>query len=198
MALFTESAIRQRARAEVQKTPYKLSAESIILESVKTFSTAKKYDIFLSHSIRDAELILGMKATLEDMGYSVYVDWIEDPQLDRSRVTPTTADKLRTRMNSSNSLFYVTTHNSTSSKWMPWECGYFDGKKEKAAIVPIVSSSTGNTYHGQEYLGLYPFVVKDKSRIGKELLYIHKSTNIYTTYDHWVKTPNAQIQWMES
>ncbi len=198
MALFTESAIRQRARAEIQRTPYKYSAESIILDSVKTFSAAKTYDIFLSHSIRDAELILGMKATLEDMGYSVYVDWIEDPQLDRSKVTPTTADKLRTRMNSSNSLFYVTTNNSTASKWMPWECGYFDGKKEKAAIVPIANSPTGNSYYGQEYLGLYPFVVKDQSRGGKELLYIHKSTTIYTTYDNWVKTPNAKIQWMES
>lgn len=29
------------------------------------------------------------------------------------------------------SLFFVTTTNATNSKWMPWECGYFDGLDSK-------------------------------------------------------------------
>lgn len=194
MALFTASAIRQRAQQETRKAGMYKTAQ-LTLESLAAFSPYKIYDIFLSHSIRDADLILGMKATLEDLGYSVYVDWIDDPQLDRSNVTPATAEKLREQMNSSKSLFYVTTSNSDGSRWMPWECGFFDGKKEKVAIVPIQESSNSNSYSGQEYLGLYPYVVKEMSRGGTEKLYIRKSNSRYIDYDSWVKTSNSQITW---
>jgi hypothetical protein len=197
MALFIESTIRQRAQAEVRKTGFVKKAEQLIVEASAAYTTAKTYDIFLSHSVRDAELILGMKGTLEDLGYSIYVDWIEDPQLDRSKVTPATADKLRQRMNSSKSLFYVTTANSDASKWMPWECGYFDGKKEKAAIVPVQKSSTDNTFAGQEYLGLYPYVVKQANTKNREMLWVRKSSSRYTDYDTWVITPNSQVAWKE-
>ena len=106
MALFTESTIRARAQKEKQRASniYK-SNNQILNESVASFSKFKTYDIFLSHSSKDSELILGVKATLEDMGYSVYVDWVDDPQLDRSNVNQSTADLLRERMDSSKSLF---------------------------------------------------------------------------------------------
>ena len=122
------------------------------------------------------------------------MDWIEDPQLDRSRVTPETASQLRRRMNSSRSLLYVTTENAENSKWMPWECGYFDGLKEKVAIVPVKASVT-SSYAGQEYLGLYPYCVKEKSNQGVETLWIHKDAKTYTSYNHWVKTRNVDVQW---
>lgn len=173
-------------------------ADQIVLESCAAYVPSKTYDIFLSHSIRDAELILGMKVIFEDLGYSVYVDWIEDPQMDRSKVTKATADKLRQRMDSSKSLFFVTTTNSESSRWMPWECGFFDGKKEKVAIAPIQATSTDNTYSGQEYLGLYPYVVKQQSTEKKERLWIRKSAKVYVAYDTWVSTPNSKITWNES
>ena len=197
MALFTESTVRQRAQAEVRKSGLIKKANQIILESYASYTPAKTYDIFLSHSIRDAELILGMKAIFEDLKYSVYVDWIEDPQMDRSKVTPATADQLRQRMSSSKSLFFVTTTNAESSKWMPWECGFFDGKKEKVAIVPIQASSTNNAYSGQEYLGLYPYIVQQASSTQREMLWVRKSGSIYTSYDNWVKTPNSEIEWKE-
>jgi hypothetical protein len=49
--------------------------------------------VFLCHSIRDAELIQGAKTILEKRQLSVYVDWIIDPQTDRSAVTAETAKK---------------------------------------------------------------------------------------------------------
>jgi hypothetical protein len=198
MALFTESTIRQRAQAEVRKSGMVKKANQIVLESCAAYVPSKIYDIFLSHSIRDAELILGMKATFEDLGYSVYVDWIDDPQMDRSNVTEETANKLRQRMDSSKSLFFVTTANAESSKWMPWECGFFDGKKEKVAIVPIQTASTDNSYSGQEYLGLYPYVVQQQSTTQKETLWIRKSAKTYVAYDTWVSTINSKILWQES
>jgi len=197
MALFTESAVRERARTEVRKSGMVKKAAQLIVESSASYAPSKTYDIFLSHSIRDADLILGMKGIFEDLGYAVYVDWIEDLQLDRTKVTTTTAEKLRQRMNSSNSLFFVTTSNADSSRWMPWECGFFDGKKEKVAIVPIQETSANNSYFGQEYLGLYPYVVQQQSNLNKEILWVRKSNTTYLDYDTWVLQPTSQIKWKE-
>ena len=45
--------------------------------------------------------------------------------------------------------------NASSSRWMPWELGYFDGTHgpEKVAICPIVMGP--GQHVGQEYLNLY-------------------------------------------
>jgi len=197
MALFTESAVRERARTEVRKSGMVKKAAQLIVEASASYAPSKTYDIFLSHSIRDADLILGMKGIFEDLGYAVYVDWIEDLQLDRTKVTTTTAEKLRQRMNSSKSLFFVTTSNADSSRWMPWECGFFDGKKEKVAIVPIKETSANNSYFGQEYLGLYPYVVQQQNNLNKEILWVRKSNTTYLDYDTWVLQPTSQIKWEE-
>jgi hypothetical protein len=123
-----------------------------------TASPQAKFDFFLSHSYQDAELILGVRNILMRLGFKVYVDWVDDAQLDRERVTRETADLLRMRMRSSSSLVYVATSASQVSRWMPWELGYFDGfRPEHVAILPIVRTSTSR-FEGQEYLKLYPYV----------------------------------------
>ena len=196
MALFVESNVRARAQQEVEKSILK-TAGQIIVESASSFNRFKTYDVFLSHSVKDAELILGMKGLIEDLGYSVYVDWIDDPELDRNKVSKETAKKLKGRMNSSKSLFFVTTENADSSKWMPWECGYFDGIKDKVAIVPVKKISFSNEYDGQEYLGLYPYAIREKSNNGNEMPWVHDNRHRYVSYDLWVKTPNDKIAWKE-
>lgn len=192
MALFTISAMRERAQREVQRS-YKLNAEGIL--SDLPFNKFKTYDIFLSHSSLDAPLILGVKATLEDLGYSVYVDWVNDPQLDRSKVNRATAQLLRDRMSVSNSLFYVTTDNAVSSKWMPWECGYFDGFKEKVAILPVIEHSYDNEFKGQEYLDLYPYCLKTGDNYGVQRLWIYKDKDYYLVYETWIQTKGASLVW---
>ncbi|MGL5829634.1 MAG: toll/interleukin-1 receptor domain-containing protein [Angustibacter sp.] len=115
------------------------------------------YDVFLSHAYLDAQLILGVKAILESAGMSVYVDWLDDEELDRATVTAATASKLRERMRQSKSLVFATSRASVDSKWMPWELGYFDGLRGsgRIAIFPLVAAA-GDRFVGQEYLGLYP------------------------------------------
>lgn len=118
--------------------------------------TVKIYDVFLSHSSLDKRLILTLIQLFNDAKYSVYVDLIEDTQLDRTNVNKTTAGILRSRMNTSRGLAYVATSNSTNSKWCPWELGYFDGKKDgRCCILPVME---GTIFPGQEYLGLYPYI----------------------------------------
>ena len=130
-------------------------------ESIEKQASLRHFDIFLSHAFADAEVVLGIKLKLESYGNSVYVDWIDDPKLDRSSVNSDTAEVLKERMDDCSALFWATSDSSSQSKWMPWECGYFDGKKEKVAILPVTEERT-NSYSGQEYLGLYPFVLEGR------------------------------------
>lgn len=115
-----------------------------------------QYDIFLSHSSEDADVIAGMKILLEREGVTVYVYWAEEGQAER--VTAATAARLRARMKSCRALVYASSKSSPNSKWMPWELGYFDGRKPgHVAIFPLVSTA-GSSDPGQEYLGLYPHI----------------------------------------
>lgn len=143
--------------------------QAIQFDSVGT--KVKVYDVFLSHSSLDKKLVLTLVELFNEAGYAVYVDWIEDQELDRNNVTSNTADILRSRMNNSRGLSYVATSNILSSKWCPWELGYFDGKKNsRCCILPVVETGS---FAGQEYLGLYP--------------YLQYSTNTRTNkYDFWV------------
>jgi hypothetical protein len=155
MALFTKQELRARAARDYAS----YRAGTVLLEAAKSFSASKKYDVFLSHSYLDAQEVLGLRLLLEDQGLIVYVDWIDDPTLDRSKVTRDTAAKLRTRMRSCKTLFYASSPNATTSKWMPWELGYFDGHNGKVAVVPIVDGYE-TSFSGQEYLSLYPWIDK--------------------------------------
>lgn len=109
-----------RVVAQRAKGSFK-SSNSVLLEASATFAANLTYDVFLSHSYEDADAILGMKVILESMAYQVYVDWIEDSDLDRESVTKDTAALLRQRMRRCRSLFFVTSDTSCDSRWVPWE-----------------------------------------------------------------------------
>lgn len=185
MALFT--------RDELQKRFYKKgsyeTAELILKKASLEFSEEKIYDIFISHSYLDASEIVGLKTMIEDMGFTTYVDWIEDKQLNRSKVNRETAEVLRKRMSYCKSLFFVTSENSPSSKWMPWELGYFDALKGKVAILPVLEySKITNEYIGQEYLGLYPYITKDRIEgRGIITLWVQEDRDTYCTFQEWLE-----------
>ncbi|MDF3983071.1 toll/interleukin-1 receptor domain-containing protein [Luteibacter sp. PPL201] len=151
----------QRAKAAGVRSSAELLNEGV------SAATHHQFDVFLSHSMKDADIVLGIKLLLEAQGLKVYVDWIVDKQLDRSKVSATTAETLRKRMGQCKSLIYIASANAPQSKWMPWELGYFDGKKgdEQVAILPLVNYQ-GEQFPGQEYLGLYAVVQKDVYKSG--------------------------------
>lgn len=175
-----------RADRTVQARGMQKAASTILLEDAREQTTTKQYDIFLSHAFSDARAILGIKGLLEDVGHGVYIDWIEDPQLDRSHVTSETASILRSRMNICRSLFYVTTQAASESRWMPWECGYFDGKRGKTAILPVTQVASSQ-FQGQEYLGLYPYILKAPRQSDKrERLWVHRESSVYVEFEQWL------------
>ena len=148
----------------------------ILTENRQIFADKSAYDIFLSHSYLDKALVYALVDLFNDAGYSVYVDWMVDSQLDRSSVTADTAKILRDRMNTCKGLAYIATANISTSKWCPWELGYMDGKqKSRCAILPVLDSQA-TKFSGQEYLGIYPYIDYEKVKNGEQ-------------YEFWVNDP---------
>lgn len=181
MALFKPSDARARARRAT--TLYK-AVDAILLEHVRDQASVAVHDIFMSHAFDDRELILGTVLLIEDMNYKVYLDWRDDPTLDRKSISAATAAVLRQRMKSSKSLFFATTENASNSRWMPWELGFKDGDNTRAAILPFSETHTSD-FRGQEYLGMYPYVDTTST-----ILWIHRNPSAYIKFDDWVKGQN--------
>lgn len=169
--LLNESTVSTEAYDSLFKNSFLKSADYVQVNEYD------KFDIFLSHSYSDRNIIPKLKSKLELLGYSVYVDWINDKLLSRENVT-------------SKSLFYATSENTQNSKWMPWELGYFDGLKNKrVAILPLKTDTNGfgEDFKGQEYLGLYYWVdIVTAKNSTRKTLFINARSNKYSNYDKWV------------
>lgn len=160
MALYTTHYLRNKVR---NLAPYEKDRlfSTAINESRKSLPT---FDIFLSHSFLDKEDVQGLYIELTEQGYTVYVDWIVDPQLERANVTKASATFIRNRLKSSKTLLLAISDKASISKWMPWELGFLDGRTGNCAIIPVSDQVTSPaSYKGVEYLSLYPYVSKVSS-----------------------------------
>lgn len=136
----------------------------VLTENQTIYFDKSGYDLFLSHSYLDKILVYTIVNLFNNAGYSVYVDWMVDMQLDRSKINRTTAETLRKRMDTCHGLAYISTTNIVNSKWCPWELGYVDGKtKGRCAILPVMATGS-DTFKGQEYLSLYPYIDYEKQK----------------------------------
>lgn len=168
---YTKADARAYASIPLRRS-HTTDSKRLIREAASATKDYERFDVFLSHSSKDAELILGVKTMLEHQGLSVYVDWVDDAHLSRESVTSETAAVLRRRMRQSSSLIWAATEAASGSKWMPWELGYFDGyKPNQVAILPLVDRAT-DSFQGQEYLALYPVVGKDQYKNGQEEIFV--------------------------
>ena len=169
------------------------SEQSQLFENRKNTAQRDKkdaFDIFLSHSFLDKQEVKGLYLELTNLGFSVYVDWIIDPQLDRTNVTKESAELIRRRMKSSKSLLLAISENAEMSKWMPWELGYVDGNMNKCAIIPVTRKTYGQgVFRGREFLKLYPFVKKAKLEFHvNEKLWVVESEYAYSDIQKWNST----------
>jgi hypothetical protein len=153
MPLLNERSMRDRAK---RRTNGENLAAHDCLVRIRSQSR-ERYDIFLSQTMRDAEIVLGVYDYLEHQGYTVFCDWVESPESDRAAVTSANAAAVREAMRASDTMLFIDTHGAAQSRWMCWELGWFDAAKGHVAVLPVVSEDT-NYYHGREFLGLYPYV----------------------------------------
>lgn len=185
MALITSSYLNERASTRTFS-----ATEKLLLESK---GEDYPFDIFLSHSFLDKKNVKGLYDILTASGHSVYVDWINDPQLNRNNVTQKTAELVRKRMKASKSLLLAISINAALSKWIPWELGYVDGSVNKCAIVPVSDDLIApKKFDRAEYLLLYPYI-KRANIDYQEKLYLVESGNSYVTVEDWLKRGSKPI-----
>ncbi|MGG1632336.1 TIR domain-containing protein [Rossellomorea sp. NRS-1567] len=183
---FNESELKELAQKS--KSSIFESSSEILKHASANFDINKKYDIFISHSFRDAEVIHGLKLFIEKI-YSlrVYVDWIDDPELDRTQVSKYTANRLRNRMNNCKTMLVAHSESSPDSRWVPWEIGYFDSRIGKIAVMPITKGiSNSEKYEGQEYLGLYSYGVRGNDKSQRTKIWIQDNPDKYVDLADWV------------
>lgn len=185
MPLFTEQQIRDRFEKERKYGSMRVFSAQAVLNEGRVTDSSKMYDIFLSHSSKDMNLIAGLKLIFEDFGYSVYVDW-NDNQLDPNKVTPETAKILRERMSQCKCLLYAFSENASNSKWMPWELGYFDAlKNSRVAVLPI-SQTAKYSYKGSEFVGVYYVIhIVQIQNTYKEALCVYDGDK-YVIFNSWL------------
>lgn len=197
MAFFTDQQVRLAAASVpgMGRVADEASARAVLnlLERYtpaedESSSSVKTFDIFLSHSSLDAVQVLGIYWILFQRGYSVYLDRVCDPHLNRATVNKATATTIRRRMTQCRSLFVATSANTTASQWVPWELGFTDGLTGKAAILPIVPEDTV-TFGGLSYFELYPNV-QDASPASKPNdLTIWDGNSLIGTWGSWLSLP---------
>jgi hypothetical protein len=158
MAFLRESDVRARARQRAAAQGVSV-AEALGRAARQRLA---RYDVFLSQTIRDAEIVLGVYDVLTSAGYKVFCDWIEAPEADRSHVTPANAAFVRSTMGVSDTLLFLDTEGAAQSLWMCWELGWFDAAKGTVGVLPVLGEGE-RYYRGREFLGLYPYVELDES-----------------------------------
>jgi hypothetical protein len=173
------------------------AATRLKASATRLFSAKSHYDIFLCHAFKDAELIEALKEYLESFELNVYVDWIDDPQLNRAHVTPETAAKLREVMRRSTCLLYAASVNASESKWMPWEVGYSDALHGRVAILPLADKNELiQAYDGKEFMGIYPYV--DDNNLGQLLLNSQQEARV-VPFKRWLNSNgNAELKLIKS
>jgi hypothetical protein len=186
MALFTFAEARAAYREMRSSSPgLTKDAKELLLSEAFSFER-RTFDVFLSHSHLDSDIVLGVCRILRSrFGLRVYVD-LDDRELGNGgAITPETADVVRDRMAYSASLIYAASSNSPTSKWMPWELGYFDGLKGTVAILPI-DDAPKEQFKGQEYLGLYPYIDK-----AGDTLWVNRRVKGPIRFPSWVASGRA-------
>lgn len=129
------------------------ASRHVALVNESTARAAGYKTIFLSHSHKDRDYALGLKAIIESQGGHLYIDWLDEempPITSRE-----TADRIRGKIVQCYLFMFLATPNSMSSRWCPWEIGYADGKKKPDDIVIVPTKDDAGNFYGNEYLQLY-------------------------------------------
>jgi hypothetical protein len=188
MALLTrDELLGTPAHERVERIKMAVARTTLLKEALAT-PLDTTFDVFLSHSTKHAAEVISIKRKFERIGISVYVDWVEDQELNRSDVTPASADRLRRRISASRSLLVHASEGAAVSRWVPWELGFADGVGLPVGILPVVAGSRVTVvYKGVEYLGLYPYVDFADDTRGVHRAWTRRSRKRYVRFDSWLK-----------
>ena len=145
--------------------PRKMDTPQLLMEEIYqseyNLEQNKKFDVFLSHSSKDKEAIIKLKAMLNRQGLTVYIDWIEDRNaLKRELTSVYTARALTERINHSRAVLYVLSETGITSVWTPWELGYAQALGKKICVLPMETN-----IKAPEYLEIYKKAIVEVDRV---------------------------------
>lgn len=164
--------------------------KSILLEkyafSQKSFTDS--FDVFLSHSSKDKDVLPSAINFLSEYGINVYIDK-QDEKLPE-RTSTETALVLKERIKEARKFIVLVSRNSKDSRWIPWELGIADEKKKikNIAILPIVQSNGTLEWPEQECLEIYPSVVNAK--------FAGQQKNVWMVYDRHTNKGTELGRWL--
>lgn len=151
---------RKKAGDKIVPTPINTPDDLIYSIYNSQLEQMKKYDLFLSHSSFDSKLLLSLKSVLNHSNINVYVDWVSDRNaLKRELTNANTAKTIIERLKSSKALLYIHTQASQSSKWTPWELGFFHALKGKICIY------NPDNIEKAPYLDIYPTAILEDAKL---------------------------------
>jgi hypothetical protein len=153
MAIITESEFRNIAN---EKSGYS-GLNGYATES-RTFSkSTSTTSIFLSHSHQDKDKVEQAKIFFENLGISIYVDWMDNTMPERTNGT--TANRIKSKIIENHKFVMLATNNAVSSKWCNWEVGIGDTFKLAKDNIAILGLADNNRHwNGNEYLQIYPSI----------------------------------------
>lgn len=172
---FGEKEVRLRKNRKGKKrigdklVPDKIETPTELLNYIynSQMEQSKKYDIFLSHSSSNRELLLELKSLLNSLDFNVYIDWVNDiDALKRTLTNADTAQVIIERLKSCNALIFVYSEESLKSLWTPWEIGYFHALKGK---ICVYYPEEINIEKIPAYINIYPKVYLKESELVVDL-----------------------------
>lgn len=131
-----------------------------LVESRNIEFSTEKTTVFISHKHGELEDLADVIAFLESQ-YNVrtYID-SRDPKMPE---TPNgeTASRIKSKIETCNKFILLATDAAIQSKWCNWELGYGDAQKFKMGNIALMPIGRLNVkYTGNEYLNIYPHIVK--------------------------------------
>src|SRR3989339_1532800 len=120
--------------------------------SMYNFDDFEQNRVFLSHRRRDIDIVKNVIGFLQELGGTIYVDYLDDVLPDKTNFE--TAAILRNRIDSCAKFILLASPNSSESKWIPWELGIGDRKGlNNVAILPLVENR--DNWKEREYYQIY-------------------------------------------
>lgn len=129
----------QEARRLAKSATTSRAPQKVLKEESDQYRSSQTYDVFLSHAFSDAELVLGAKKILENEGFRVYVDWIEDPMSVKEPWDSAWKTNCRTRIKGCHGVIVLVTKNTIQAEGARWEikCAI----EERIPVMPMYASN---------------------------------------------------------
>lgn len=136
----------------------------------------KEFDAFISHNSNDESKIIEFYKKMNQNGYVVYIDWVNDKfDLKRQWCNATTAEVIKERIKQSRVFILFLSQSTLKSQWCPWELGYADALGKKICVY-LYDSDKINV---PQFYKIYPKVYID------DKIWVEDGKR--TEFKNWVK-----------